>query len=101
MTIVVSLLIILASIVTMPTITYTREDLLSFEPKCADLRIPLNTYHILQDYGICSVKPTHRGHRVHHSSCRGSEFRNLISVVPTKLSAKMCTLNARSVRNKT
>nr|XP_054750855.1 uncharacterized protein LOC129256716 [Lytechinus pictus] len=45
-------------------------------------------------------QPTRRGHRTCHSSCRGSDSRNLISVVPIRLLTNMCTLNARSVRNK-
>lgn len=45
------------------TYSYSREDLLSIQTSCVGARLPLSIYHILQDNGICSDKPTHRGHR--------------------------------------
>ena len=112
--------ILWALLATMGTYSYSREDLLSIQTKCVGARIPLKTYHLLQDYGIlCSVKPTHRGYRsfkkrqhriptlvsylrpLHQSRTRGCDSRNWISLTPAPLHTKFSTLNARSIRNKT
>ena len=47
----------------MPNMCYSKEELLSIGTLCYHRPVALNVYQTLKQYGICSAKPTRRGHR--------------------------------------
>ena len=104
------------------TMCYTREGLFAVRHSLPPLPIiPISLVSTLRAYGLHIRPPTVRGHRAgnrhqrsipvvissyrkHH--CVSSNHVNMENITPIHLSTfntelKMCTLNARSVRNKT
>jgi len=103
---------------------YSAQELLSLNNATENYRLPLATWNILKELGICNPKPTLRGTRggrnrsrhirvLYSSSYRKHRHRkglhpeNLITVTTTRQlpkrpgrSLQLALLNARSVRNK-
>ena len=92
---------------TMARLSYSREELFNIGARCSrpTTKVSLDVYHTLQEYGICKVKPTKRGHRAFEKQQRQipvivSQHTKNHDICTTKIDSSVL-INTRAIHQKT